>query len=169
MRIRLIVTVLVVALFALPARGIAAEVSSRTSAAALASAASGLDGESVTLEGEVISEVLDGGEGHVWVNVLSEGVAIGVWAPEALAAELEVFGDWGHTGDRVMVTGVFSEACDTHGGDLDVHATSITLLERGTERQHPISFWKLGVGLAGVSLALLGHRRMRRLEEDDRW
>lgn len=169
MRGKLTVMLLVVAMIALPARGIAAEVSTRTSAAALASAASGLDGESVTLEGEVVSEALNGGEGHVWVNVLSDGVAIGVWAPEAFAADLEVFGDWGHTGDRVKVTGVLNEACDAHGGDLDVHATSITLLERGTERQHPVSFWKLGVGLAGISLALLGHRRMRRLEEDDRW
>jgi len=169
MRAKVIVVVLTMALFAMPARGIAAEVSAQTSAAALTSAASGLDGASVTLEGEVVSEVLDGGEGHVWVNVLSEGVAIGVWAPEGSVADLEVFGDWGHTGDRVRVTGVFSEACDTHGGDLDVHATSITLLERGVPRQHPVSFWKLGVGLAGVSLALLGHRRMRRLEEDERW
>lgn len=29
--------------------------------------------------------------------------------------------------------------------------------------------YKHALSLAGVSLALLGHRRMRRLEEDDRW
>lgn len=158
---------LVTALVALPARGIALESPSRTSGAELASAASGLDGMPITLEGEVISEVLAGGPGHVWVNVVSEGVAIGIWAPAELAEDLEVFGTWSHTGDRVRVTGAFHEACDDHGGDLDVHADSIVLLERGTERDHPVSFWKLGVGIGGVALGLLGHRRMRRLEEGD--
>ncbi|MDO8847434.1 MAG: hypothetical protein Q7W51_03465 [Coriobacteriia bacterium] len=169
MRIRLVVLLMVVALVALPARGIAVEVVSRTSAAELVSAESGLDGSTVTFEGEVVSEVLAGGRGHVWVNVLSDGVAIGVWAPAELADDLEVFGDWGHNGDRVVVTGTFNQACDVHGGDLDVHATSVELLERGSERHHPAAFWKLGVGAGGIVLGLLGHRRMRRREEDDRW
>lgn len=169
MRTRLVVLLTIVVLTALPARGFAAEVGFRTSAPELTSASSGLDGSSVTIEGEVVSEVLAGGRGHVWVNVLSDGVAIGVWAPAGMVEDLEVFGEWSHTGDRVVVTGIFNEACDDHGGDLDVHATAIGLLERGGERHHPASYWKLGVGVGGIVLALLGHRRMRRLEEDDRW
>jgi hypothetical protein len=155
------------ALAAMPARGLAIEPGARTDGAELAGSESGLDGQTVRLEGEVVSETLAGGKGHVWVNVLSGGVAIGVWAPEALVDELEVLGDWGHTGDTVSVTGVFNQACDTHGGDLDVHATSVALLTRGTEREHPVAYWKLAVGIGGLAVAMAGLRRMRRLDEAD--
>lgn len=164
---RLLVVALAVALVAIPARGMAVQPSVRTDIAALTGAESGLSGQVVTIEGEVVSEMLAGGNGHVWVNILADGVAIGVWAPRELTDDITVFGDWGHTGDRVVVTGVFSEGCDVHGGDLDLHASDIELVERGTKRSHPVSYWKLGAGLAGITVAALGVRRMRRLEEGD--
>ncbi len=163
----LLVLTLTAALVALPARGVAVQLSVGTDIAELTGAESGLDGQVVTVEGEVVSEMLAGGDGHVWINILADGVAIGVWAPEELTGDITVFGDWGHTGDRVVVTGVFSEACDTHGGDLDLHASDIALVERGMERSHPVVYWKLGAGLVGVTVAALGLRRMRRLEEGD--
>ena len=157
---------LTLALVCVPARGLAIEPGTLTDGTELASATSGLNGEIVRFEGEVISERLRGGEGHVWVNVLSEGSAIGVWAPEELAADLQVLGDWKHTGDLVSVTGVFHEACDVHGGDLDVHASEIVLLERGSTREHSAEWWKLGVALSGVVVGYYGYRRMRRVEEE---
>ena len=157
---------LTLALVSVPARGLAIEPATMTDGTSLASATSGLDGRIVRFEGEVISERLWGGEGYVWVNVLSEGTAIGVWAPEELAADLDVLGDWKHTGDLVSVTGVFHEACDIHGGDLDVHASEIVLLERGSTREHSVAWWKLGVALAGVVIGYYGYRRMRRVEEE---
>lgn len=165
MRRTFVIGILAFALAAMPARGLAIEPGARTDAAELTGAESGLDGQTVQLEGEVVSETLAGGKGHVWVNVLSGGTAIGIWAPEELTGGLEVLGDWGHTGDMVSVTGVFHEACDTHGGDMDVHATSVTLLTRGTEREHPVSYWKLGVGIGGLAVAFAGLRRMRRLDD----
>lgn len=161
-----VVAMLVLTLAALPARGLAAE-PSRTDAAELTSAASGLDGTTVRIEGEVVSEALSGGEDHVWLNVLSAGTAVGAWMPVELALEVETFGDWGHTGDIVAVTGTFNEACDLHGGDLDIHATDLAVLERGSERPHPVQYWKLGVGVAGAVVALIGLRRARRIDEGD--
>jgi hypothetical protein len=158
---------LAIALVAMPASGLAMATVTRTTGAELASAESGLEGATVELEGEVISERLAGGKDHVWVNVLSDGVAIGVWAPEAITRDLAVFGDWGHTGDTVLVTGVFREGCDEHGGDLDVHADELTLLERGIEREHPVSLWKFGIGIGGLAVAYTAVRRMRRAEEGD--
>lgn len=167
MKRRAIICVLVVALVALPSRALAEGRIPTTTVAELISAESGMEGRSVTFRAEVVSEVLAGGDGHAWINVLSDGAAIGVWVPRDLTSELEVFGDWRNTGDIVEVTGVFSEGCDIHGGDMDVHATEILLVTRGYERQHSISIWKLVVGLGGIALALFGYRRMRRLEEGD--
>lgn len=128
---------------------------------------SGLDGATIAFDGEVVSEALAGGDGHVWVNVLSGGTAIGVWMPTEMTGELEVRGDWGHTGDMVRVVGTLNEGCDQHGGDLDVHAASVELVKRGIERDNPYDLWKLGVGAAGLVLAGIGYRRMRRSEEGD--
>jgi hypothetical protein len=161
-----LILTLVVALTALPARGLALQPVRQTDGAELASMQSGLDGQAVTFTGEVVSEQLAGGDGHVWVNVLSSGVAIGVWMPRDLGEDLEVFGSYSHTGDMVRVTGVLHEGCDQHGGDLDVHAESLELLERGTPRDHVTEWWKIGVGLAGFAVGYLGWRRMRRAEEE---
>jgi hypothetical protein len=137
-----------------------------TSGPELASAASGLDGQVVRLAGEVVSEKLSGGEGHVWVNVLSEGTAIGAWMPEELTREIEVFGGWDRVGDRVRIIGTFHEACDQHGGDLDIHAESVSLVRRGIERHRSFALWKLAVGLAGLLVAFAGYLAMRRSSEE---
>ena len=160
-----IIVLLTVTLAAVPARGLAIQPAVETDGAELASARSGLDGQAVTFVGEVVSETLAGGAGHVWVNVLSEGVAIGVWMPETLAERLEVFGRFSHTGDIVRVTGVLNEGCDQHGGDLDVHAIALEVLRSGERRERPVEWWKLGAGLGGLALAYLGWRRLRRIEE----
>lgn len=161
----LLVIALALTLSAIPARGLAVEPSSLTGGDLVSGDAS-LDGTTVRLEGEVISEQLAGGEGHVWVNVLFGDAAIGVWMPEEMAADIEVLGDWQHVGDTVAVTGVFHVACDQHGGDLDIHATDVTLLERGSEQRRPVAYWKLGVAAAGALVAYLGYRRIRRAEEE---
>jgi hypothetical protein len=152
-------------LVAVPARGLAIEPVVDTTVAEIISMRSGLDGEAVAFEGEVISEILTGGDGHAWVNVLSEGAAIGVWMPVELAAHIEYFGRYSHTGDIVRVTGTLNEGCDDHGGDLDIHGTGLEVLARGERREQPQDWWKLGVGLAGLAVAYAGWRRMRRIEE----
>ena len=158
---------LALALLVTPTPLAALEAPAPTDGAEITSMQSGLDEAMVSFEGEVVSELLSGDDEHVWVNVLSGGTAIGVWAPRDLADDIVIFGDWKHDGDRVRVTGVLNEGCDQHGGDLDVHASSIELLERGMERERPYELWKLGIGAAGLFVAYIGWRRMRRAEEGD--
>jgi hypothetical protein len=120
------------------------------------------DGATVSFAGEVVSEALHGGQDSVWVNVLSSGTAVGVWMPESLAADIERFGDWHHTGDQVRVVGVLNHACDMHGGDLDVHASEVDVVARGTERARPVKPWKAAAGLGGLAVTLAGAARYRR-------
>jgi hypothetical protein len=96
--------------------------------------------------------------------VLADEIGIGVWMPTELADDIEVFGRYSHTGDIVRVVGVLNEGCDLHGGDLDVHAERVEVIERGGLRENPAQPWKLAVGLAGLALAGLGWYRMKRQE-----
>ena len=113
-----------------------------------------LDGRQVTLMGEVIGDVLHADDGDVWLSVLSDGTAIGVYLPTELAERVSVLGDYRHTGDIVVVTGELRRACDQHGGDLDIHGTAIEIIEPGSVTERPIEYWKFG--LAGFGLALIG-------------
>lgn len=151
---------------ALPGQSVAsAATATQVSGPELVSMTSGLDGRLVTFEGEVVSEALAGGRGNVWLNVLSGGVAVGVWMPETMADQVREFGRWSHNGDMVRVTGVFNEACDLHGGDLDIHADSMVVVTAGEVRSHPVRYWKLAPGLAGLVLAYATLRRAWRREE----
>jgi hypothetical protein len=148
----------------LPGRLLASD-AFQTSGPELTSMKSGLDGAAVRFSGEVVSEALAGGDGHVWVNVLSEGVAVGVWLPRAGAVDLEAFGTWHRTGEIVEVVGTFNEACDEHGGDLDVHADGLVVTAGSQTRQHPISYWKIIGGVSGLVVGYAVLRRMWRREE----
>lgn len=164
MRALLSIVITIALVCALPARALGA-VSPGLTGADLVVADSGLDGTEVTFEGEVVSEALSGGNGFAWLNVLSGGVAVGVWAPDAMTGAVESFGTWSRSGDTVRVTGTLNEACDAHGGDLDVHASAIAVISPGELRDHPIEYWKLVPGLAGLIAAYAIVRRAWRREE----
>lgn len=150
---------------ALPSYARAAVASVGLTGADLVTAGSGLDGSSVTFEGEVVSEAMAGGSGHVWLNVLSGGVAVGVWMPVAMADDIESFGTYAQDGDTVRVTGILNEACDVHGGDLDVHASEVVIISPGMPREHPVQYWKFLAGVAGLVGAYAIVRRAWRREE----
>ena len=56
---------------------------------------------------------------------------IGVWLDADDASVISVFGDYKHHGDLVEVTGTFNAACPLHGGDMDIHATSLRIVRPG--------------------------------------
>ncbi len=128
-----------------------------------------LDGQQVVFEGEAIGEALRADEDSVWVNVLASGAAIGVWMPREMARPIERWGGYRQTGDTVRVTGVVNLACDRHGGDLDVHATSLEVVERGTKRAETVRLRDGLVGAAGFALAAaaLAVARRRSVRESE--
>lgn len=163
---RLMAVVLTFTLVAcFPARAMAVQVIDLTPAV-LASADAELDGATVRFTGEVVSEQLRADDTHVWLNILGDGVAIGVYLPVETAEKVTTFGDYEHVGDTVEIVGVFAEACDEHGGDMDVHATMLELVEPGSERERTPQVWKGVVGVAGLLLAFLQTRRFRRMRDE---
>jgi hypothetical protein len=129
-----------------------------------------LDGRAMTFEGEAIGEALRADSGTVWVNVLGDGTAIGVWMPREMASQITRYGVYRQTGDTVRVTGILNRACDKHGGDLDVHATSLTVIETGKPRTEQVRSLEAligaaGLAVAGVAVLLARAREQRRYEE----
>jgi hypothetical protein len=122
------------------------------------------DKKTIIIEAEVILEVLERGD-HAWINVNDGTNAIGVYLPIEMTEEIKVFGDYNHRGDIVSITGVFSRNCDEHGGEIDIHATSLKIVERGFVVTHEIPMWKWIITMFVVSLSsllLISHRRRKR-------
>ena len=122
------------------------------------------DGASVVVQGEAIGDVLRADSEHRWVNVLGGGVAIGVYMPTAMADRIQHFGMYRTFGDTVAVSGIVNVACEQHGGEFDIHAEELEIVEAGGPRENPVNPWKLPIGLGLLALGLGEYRvyRIRR-------
>jgi hypothetical protein len=123
------------------------------------------NGQLIVLTGEAIGEALNAPGGQVWVNVLG-GTAIGAVVDRDMAGIIGTWGDYHNTGDTVHVTGVFNVACDEHGGDMDVHATALKVIDAGFPRAHPADWRKGLIGLVGLVVAVLAVLRGRRIRAE---
>lgn len=114
------------------------------------------DGQTVTIKGEAIGEVLERGD-HAWVNVSDGGNAIGIWMTIEEANKIEYFGDYKNIGDTIMVTGIFSRNCPEHGGDIDIHCNELLIISSGNPVHEPIASDKIAVaaGLTVMAVAAL--------------
>ncbi len=110
------------------------------------------DGGRVTVRGEVVGR-LDRGS-HVWLNLWENGWSLGVWCPRELAEGIRVVGDHLHVGDRVEVTGIFRARCVEHGGEPDLHAENLLVLEEGHRIDRPLDLRLLALSLAVMAAAL---------------
>jgi len=90
-----------------------------------------LDGAMVLYKGEVVTAIMRHGT-HSWITVNDGPSAIGIWAENSLAKNIKFVGDYKYKGDTVEVEGIFNRACSAHGGELDIHAEKIAVLERGS-------------------------------------
>ena len=95
------------------------------------------NGKQIIYEGEVIAEIMHR-RGGVWVNIKDGNNSIGVWMRPELAAIINHKGGYKTKGDILEVKGVFNHACPQHGGDLDIHATSLRKIRDGWQRQEEI-------------------------------
>jgi hypothetical protein len=128
------------------------------------------NGKTVTFHGEAIGEVMVRGE-YAWIHLnddaymlqnVEEGAKLqgynsgmAVWVPSALTRRIDTYGDYQHEGSIVEVQGVFNGACKEHGGDMDIHATSLKMLRPGHVVDDPVPPWKAALAAALVALAAL--------------
>lgn len=110
-------------------------------------------GQTVTVEGEAIGEVLARGD-YAWVNINDGTNAIGIWMKLADAQKIQVFGNYKNKGDTLRVTGLYSTNCTEHGGDVDIHAADMTIVKQGGPTPESISPAKIAITVFFVFIAL---------------
>jgi len=146
------------------------------------------DGQTIAYEGEVIGDVMARknfisditffiqtrfqhrliGDRMVppvfaWVNVNDGNNAIGIWVGDNLAKKITYTGSYKFVGDTIFVEGEFNRACLQHGGDLDIHANSLTIVEKGYAVKEKINIQKIIASLAFLVIVLfLGLLRILR-------
>jgi hypothetical protein len=96
------------------------------------------NGNIVVYRGEVIGDIMLRGE-YAWINVNDEKNAIGIWIKKELIKDIIYTGSYNTKGDLVEITGKFNRSCVEHGGDLDIHAQSITKISFGNKTPHSVN------------------------------
>lgn len=115
--------------------------------------AAALDGQTVTIQGEVVGDVMMRGD-FGWINVGDATGDVGVWAPAESLRKVQYAGRYHAKGDIVRVTGVFHRADPEHGGDLDIHAGQVEVVEAGGPVSRPRGQERLPWALASLTGAL---------------
>lgn len=124
------------------------------------------DGKEVVLEGEVIGDILDRGE-YVWVNI-SDGnnSAIGIYMSKDLSSVIKTAGNYKTSGDKIRIVGIFQRACKDHGGDMDIHASSVELVSQGkaNDMSYPSYYPYVAMGLITLTgvLCYITFRRLKK-------
>jgi hypothetical protein len=112
------------------------------------------DGMVIEYQGEVIGDIMIR-RNHAWLNINDGGRAIGIWTSKFSAEGIRKVGSYNYVGDTLRVVGIFNRACPQHGGDLDIHAQEINIVQEGYKIEHPVNQAKLV--MAGILfLAILG-------------
>lgn len=125
----------------------------------LISRAQDYNGKEVTIQAEVIGDIMPRQKGYLWFNVQDSTGVIGVWAPGGLAREIIVAGDYNYHGDVIEITGVFARADKELAGETCVRAQSIDIINRGHKIEHTLNLIKTKIAsvlavLAGILLLL---------------
>lgn len=111
------------------------------------------DGKEIDYKGEVIGDVMVRGK-FAWINVNDGKNAIGIWLAKDLAKEVSYAGSYKTKGDIIEAKGIFNRTCALHGGDLDIHASSLQVIQKGEKVEEIISPRKIKVALAFLIICL---------------
>ena len=111
------------------------------------------DGKTIVYKGEVVGPVMFRGD-YAWVNVHDGSYAFGVWCPKGEASKIGVYGDFNNKGDVVEVSGVFHRACAEHGGDLDIHCSSLKIVASGYHVKHTVDNLKIFTAFVLLLIAI---------------
>jgi hypothetical protein len=163
-------------LVAAPARLGAVEVT----VAEVVQGASGMDGEVLTVDGELVGDYGSRGDGWMWTQLngdvyvsspIIEGgsaaggnVAIGIRMPIALAQGLDPPGRYRIRGPLVRVTGIWRYHDPQRGGETYLEVQSLTVIEPGHPLEEEPDWLVVIVGGSLVAAAAAGWLRWKQDE-----
>jgi uncharacterized membrane protein len=123
------------------------------------------NGNTVVYQGEVIGDIMQRRE-YTWINVNDGKNAIGIWIKKELIKDVLYTGGYKSRGDTVEIIGKFNRSCVEHGGDLDIHAQSITKISSGSKISRAVNTrsirFALGLTCTVLLVLLLKVRQSRR-------
>ncbi len=112
------------------------------------------DGKTVVYQGETIGDIMVRGE-YAWINVNDGENAIGIWVNKKTAGDIRYTGTYKTKGDLVEISGIFNRSCKEHGGDLDIHASSLQIIKEGFSINEQLSCGKARLAIGcGIILFL---------------
>ncbi|HEY5501569.1 MAG TPA: hypothetical protein VIK09_06265 [Candidatus Humimicrobiaceae bacterium] len=120
----------------------------------LISQAKDYDKKEIVYSGEVIGDIMKRGQ-NCWINISDGDNAVGVWAEESLAKNINYKGSYKYKGDEVKVTGVFNKACPEHGGDLDIHAQKIEITSKGYINKRTVNVYYILIAAILLVIAIV--------------
>jgi len=141
--------------------------------ASLVENANAWNGRVITFKGEVIGEAMVRGkmvwihlndDAYMWKNIEEEAKLDGynsghaVWISSDLAMGIRFFGDFKHEGDVVKIAGMFHAACPQHGGDMDIHASTLEIVRVGHSVHHVFNTSRAITAAVLLVLALVLYR-----------
>ena len=141
----------------------------------LENAGADMDGRRVDFVGEAVGDIINAGEGYVWVTLVdtdprqeaSGYASISVYMASTDAVLISNLGRYHVVGTMVEVSGVFHLACSEHEGLSDVHASTVIVLEAGGPTKQNVNVgmvvWGLLFAVVAGLLLFLFYRLRERL------
>lgn len=128
------------------------------------------DNQSVQVTGEVVGDRIreESGSDYCWITLTAlhgeDSASVQVLVTNAQADAIDSYGRYGVTGSKVRVMGTFHANCPSHEGLEDIHASSLTVVDRGSSSKDefdPSGLLASGLLVVLGLLMLLGYRRYR--------
>ena len=123
------------------------------------------DQKEVSISGEVIGKPMNRGE-YVWLNINDGENAIGISVLKKELPDIQYYGSYHEKGDQVIVTGIFFKACKQHGGETDIHGTTVAVVQKGEIITHSVSSSKVMIAvlilLIGFGIAIGTYRTINK-------
>jgi hypothetical protein len=112
------------------------------------------DNKNVVYRGEVVGDIMRR-DRHAWLSINDGYSAIGIWISKELIEDIQYIGSYKAKGDIVEVSGLFNRSCPEHGGDLDIHAKTITKIASGYKNHKIFTTRKLHLSFLLLCMILL--------------
>lgn len=113
-----------------------------------------LDGQNIVIKGEAIGEVLNRNI-YSWVNINDKTNAMGIYMKTSDSEKITQYGGYNKIGDTIEVRGIFNRACKEHGGDMDVHAKEVIVVDKGKVLKDSIPKYKVILSIVLTTLTCI--------------
>lgn len=127
------------------------------------------DGQTVQVQGEVVGDLIadESDSSYCWVSLQELGAespaVVSVYMTREFASQIDSWGHYGQQGTTLQVMGTFNLSCVDHQGLSDIHAQTVSVVEKGKEIRNEASSIEFTLAwlfpLVGLGLALYCRHR----------